>query len=73
MLLPEQLTSVGVCLIIDGLFEDAAEVEWQPAERKDHHEAEDGFGHLPTLQGEGGQGRRYTLVECLGQSTLFSC
>lgn len=61
--LPEQFTSVGVRLVIDGLFEDAAEVERQPAERKDHHKAEDGLGHLPALQGEGGQDRRDGLDE----------
>ena len=63
MSLPEQFTSVGVCLVIDGLFEDAAEVERQPAECKDHHEAEHSLGHLPTLQREGGWERRDSLAE----------
>lgn len=47
--LPEQLTAVGVHLVIDGFLEDAAEVQGQPAEREDHHQAEHGLGHLPAL------------------------
>lgn len=63
MPLPEQFTSVGVRLVVDGLFEDAAEVEWQPTECKDHHEAEHGLGHLPALWREGRQERREGLAE----------
>ena len=76
MPLPEQFTSVGVRLVIDGLFEDAAEVERQPAECKDHHEAEHSLGHLPALQREGGQERRDGLAEhwrAMEQSTVSPC
>jgi len=75
MPLPEQLTSVGVCLVIDGLFEDTAEVEGQPAESEDHHEAEHRLGHLPALRREGGKGRRDGLNtgERVQQSTFSPC
>lgn len=72
--LPEQFTSVGVCLVIDGLFEDAAEVERQPAEREDHHQAEDCLGHLPALQEEGGQEKKLHLLSLESRwSTICTC
>lgn len=48
----EQLAAHCVVLIVDHLFEDPAEVQWEPAEGKDEDEAEDGFGHLPPLEEE---------------------
>lgn len=48
--LPEEFTAVDVIRIVDGLFQDAAEVKRQPAESKDHHETEDSFSHFPTLK-----------------------
>lgn len=50
--LPEQLAAVGVVLVVDGLLQDATEVEGQPAQSEDQHQAEDGLGHLPPLQSQ---------------------
>lgn len=73
--LPEQFTSVGVCLVINGLLEDAAEVERKPAECKDHHEAEHCLGHLPALrrEGGGGEGIWLSIRVQMQQSTISPC
>lgn len=47
---PEQLAARGVILGVTHLSENPAEVQREPAERKDEDQAEDGFSHLPPLQ-----------------------
>lgn len=47
--LPEQLAAVGVVFVVDGFLQNAAEVERQPAESKDQHEAEHRLRHFPPL------------------------
>lgn len=49
--LPEQLAAVGVILVVDSFFQNATEMERQPAQGEDQHQAEDRLGHLPPLQG----------------------
>lgn len=46
----EQLATHIVILVVHHLFEDPAEVQWEPAKRKDEDEAEDGFGYFPPLE-----------------------
>lgn len=46
----EQLATHIVILVVHHLFEDPAEVQWEPAKGKDEDKAEDGFGYLPPLE-----------------------
>lgn len=48
----EQLAAHLIILGVNHLLQDPAEVQREPAERKDEDEAEDGFGHLPPLRRE---------------------
>lgn len=48
----EQLAAHVIILMVHHLFQDPAEVQWEPAEGKDEDKAEDGFGHLPPLERE---------------------
>lgn len=48
--LPEQLTAIRVSGVIDCLLQNAAEVQGQPAEGKDQHQAENSLGHFPALK-----------------------
>lgn len=46
----EQLAARGVIGCVNHLFQNPAEVQRKPAQRKDEDQAEDGLGHLPPLQ-----------------------
>lgn len=48
--LPEQLTAVGVILIIDCFLQNTAEMKGQPAESKNQHQAEHRLCYFPPLQ-----------------------
>ena len=48
--LPEQVTAVCVQGAVVELLEDAAEVQGEPAQRKNHHQAKDRFRNLTPLQ-----------------------
>lgn len=45
----EQLTSHFLCLVVNHLLKNPAEVQWEPAEGKDEDEGKDSFGHLSPL------------------------
>lgn len=47
--IPEQFAAVWVPLVIDGEFEDAAEVERQPAQGENQNQAEHRLGNLSSL------------------------
>lgn len=49
MFLPQKLTAVGIVFIINGQLEDPAQVEGQPAEAEDQHQAEHCLCHLTSL------------------------
>lgn len=46
----EQLATHIVMLGVHHLFEDPAEMQWEPAKGKDEDKAEDCFGYLPPLE-----------------------
>lgn len=48
--LPQKLTAVWIVCIIKGELEDAAQVQRQPTQSKDQHQAEHGLGHFTSLQ-----------------------
>lgn len=48
-LLPEQFTAVRVVLVVNSFLQDTAEMEGQPAESKDQHEAENRLCNFPSL------------------------
>ena len=50
--LPEQLTAVGVVLVVDGFLQNTAEMKGQPAESKNQHQAEDRLRYFPPLRTE---------------------
>lgn len=47
--LPEQFTAVGVILVIDCFLQNTTEMEGQPAQSENQHEAEHRLRHFPPL------------------------
>lgn len=64
----QELAAVNVVRFVDGPLQQATQVEREPAEGEDHHQAEDRFGYFSSLRGESKQKNRVTLLLPSGQS-----
>lgn len=68
--LPEQLTAVGVILVIDCFLQNTAEMKGQPAEGENQDETEHRLGHFPPLKQKHKE-NNLDCPGCFGQSILL--